>query len=208
MTMYASALAVGLLAWDPWVTPAMVAVAVAVHSLSICDTLRACAYPGYALGVPRVAVMLGLVCFLYLPLGLVASQLAFSIEVEHGRSRFLVNLHAFDQSGPSAGDWVALRRGHSTGCRVGRLVASAGEEFEARAGVFTVGGSPLPFRLVGPGPADFRLTVPRGFVLVESLASHAGDDDRTRPLLLVSVGEIIGRPWAQIGPLSERRLLF
>lgn len=204
---YVCAVAVAAFSWGTPLAFGMLLVAVIIHLISVCDALSQHAFPGFARGIPVVSVAIGL-CFAYVPCFMLGLRVAGSERVENlPNHRYLLNRLAFETSPPRPGDWVAYHPVSRRGVAIGRVVACGGQEVRCVAGDVFVDGARVGQRLFGLGQVDLSLTVPEGHALVLSDLSNQQNEQR-KSLVLVSNTQVIGRPWLQVAPLSELRLLL
>jgi len=208
---YAAALAVGVFAWGTATGLAVLAFAFATHAFSAADTIRQYAFPGFGRAVPAFSASAGLGTLCYAPALAMASVLAWPV-VPEGRPRdgYLVNRWAYrDGEAPRAGETIWLRPARDARPRIARVVAGPGQRLEWVAGRLAVDGRPVtgsPFRVAG-SPAELRLTVPDGHVLVSFGVDPAEDRARPGGWEIVDRADVRGRAWARSYPVWSRMLL-
>jgi hypothetical protein len=203
------AIAMGLWSWGTWIGWGCLAFALVAHVTSALDALRQSSFPVYPrrVALALTSAVMGFVC--YLPTALLLSVVAWpGMSPEGAQCGYLVNCWAYRSAKPSPGEciWVRLR---SSEARAAHVVALPGQEVEWTGKSWRVDGHDRPlharFRLTGsPQPCRFR--VPESHVLVEPEELGVATP-LAGPLVLVGPEAIIGRAWAQIYPVWERRLL-
>jgi hypothetical protein len=209
---YLSALVVAVFAWGTPVGLAVLTYAFATHAVSTVDAVRQSAFPGAGLWATRFGVSGGLAVGVYAPMLSVATLVAWpGIRSGSSHEGYLVDCRAFLHAEPSKDDWVWYRPTPRGEPRIGRVVAGRGQEVEWSDRKLTVNGGPAevtaPFRSAWP-PAAMTYRVPEGHVLVNPWSGPP--DGILRPsegLVIVDRQQIVGRAWAQLYPVGERRLL-
>jgi hypothetical protein len=156
-----------------------------------------------------VLVSAVLALIFYLPPAVILSSVAWPGSCLEGSQRgYLVNCWAYRNSPPRQGEWIWLRLPFGEP-RAARVVAVSGQEVEWTGTRWRVDGEERalhgPLRLSG-WPQACRFQVPASEVLVEP-EDMGGSTPPTGPLVLVPSQAIIGRAWAQLYPVWERRLL-
>jgi hypothetical protein len=225
---YLAALGVGLFTWGTPLGMVLLAFAFGTHVASASDTIRQSAFPGFGRWVPVVSSSGGLGLGLYVPaLGLATLFAWPGLGTEQGsglgRSGYLVNCRAYGKAEPSVGDWVWLRSpvpapvpvpapasgaaGAPGGARLGRVVARSGQRVEWSDTQLRVDGAPRADRPFRRFPGVLVFNVPAGHVLLAPADQATGRPTRAGRPVLVPHDEILGRAWAQLYPIRERRLL-
>lgn len=206
--LFSTALAMGFWSWGTWVGWGLFAVAFVTHVASVVDSLRQASFPVYRsrAGLPLATAALALV--FYLPPWLILSIVAWpGISSGAGRG-YLVNCWAYRDAKPQRGDWIWMRLPFGEP-RSALVLAVAGQDVEWTGRTWRVDGrdGPLhgPLRL-NAWPQACRFRVPPSQFLVEP-EDLGVSSPPTGPLVLVTPEEIIGRAWARIYPVWERRLL-
>jgi len=187
---------------------------VAAHVAAAADALRQSAFPAAGRWAPPAAASGVLVGAVYAPLLAAASVLAWpGLRGGPGTGRahegYLVDRRAYHLAGPSPGDRVWYRPDPRGEPDVGRVVAARGQGVEWRDDRLRVDGrtvdAPDSLRRAAPLLA-FAYEVPDGHVLVEP-GDPVGGGRPAPCLVLVADDQIIGRAWARLYPLWDRRLL-
>ena len=205
---FATALAAGLFAWGTWGSLLLLAFAFGTHVTASADAIRQAAFPsfGRAVNWASASASLGLGC--YAPALLLASALAWP-GVRGGPSGdgYLINRWAYGQRAPAEGEWVWIDSGDARSPRVARVLATPGQAVSWDGERLRVAGKPSP-ATVGPADAplaELAFEVPEGHILVSGEAGTTGMP--ARGLALVDRREVVGRAWARLYPVWERRFL-
>lgn len=208
---YLAAWISGIFAWGTPAGPAMLGFAFLTHVASVADVVRQRAFPGFGRWVPFVSASTGL-GMAYAPVLGALWMVAWPGELAgNGAQGYLVNLWAFRQRPPAAGDWVWVQPRESGSRLIGKVLAGGGQEAEWFEGALRVDGvSTDPPRSVLSGSETWThllLTVPEGHVLVAPLATTPAVVGAEAGPVLVEATRIQGRVWAQHTPIWQRRLL-
>jgi len=206
---FASALAMGLMAWGTWGGLALLAFAFGAHVTSTVDVIRQAAFPGFGRLVPWASASFGLGLGCYAPALAVASVLAWPA-MKPGDG-YLVDRRAFLHREPAPGEWAWVRPDDGGAARVARVIATAGQAVAWAEDRLRVGGQPVPGgrELAGWRPGELAFDVPEGFVLVTAEAATPGGPAAGGRcgLQLVPRRQVAGRAWARLYPIWARRLL-
>jgi hypothetical protein len=207
---YLVAVGVGLFAWGTPVGLAVLAFAYGTHVASVSDVVRQQAFPGFGRRVPMVSAAGGLGLGLYLPAMAVATLFAWP---GTGGGLFsdgyLVNCGAYRSALPCGGDWVWLRSSAWDQGRLARIVAGPGQEVAWSGEQLSIDGRPPPPGFSWrprPRLVDLRFIVPGDHVLIAPASPESAGMPAAGPLL-VARGQILGRAWARLYPIRERRFL-
>ena len=206
---FASALAVGVFAWGSRAGLAMLGLAFVAHVVSASDAIRQGAFPGFGRWVPPISAGFGLGLGCYTPALLMASVVAWP-DLRDGApgEGYLINRWAYRAAEPGPGDWVWYRT-PGGGFGLGRFVAGPGRSVEWSDDSMRVDGQRLSWSPVpsdGP-PVNLVMTVPDGQVLVALVDGTPGLSNSAGMALLPRTA-LVGRAWARIYPVWNRRLLF
>jgi hypothetical protein len=193
----------------------VLAFAYGTHVASTTDVVRQRAFPGFGRWVPMLSACGGLGLGLYAPALALATLVAWpGMGVGAARDGYLVNCWAYRHTAPQTGDWVWLRSspwGEGEG-RLARIVAGPGQEVEWSDEQLRVAGRP-PFAADHSWrprsfPGELVLTVPEGHTLVAPASPGSAEpiSSATGPLL-VPRRQILGRAWARLYPIRQRRFL-
>lgn len=210
---YAAGMIVGLFAWGTPVGLLMLGFAFASHVVSMVDAIRQHSFPRIRGWIPIASSMagLGLVYGTVLLAGLLVAWPA-GLLAGPGVS-YLVNTWAYPQGeAPRPGDYVWFEGTQAAGPRVARVLAGPGQEVGWTERKLRVDGvtaqRPINFR--GPGiPDQLEFTVPPDHVLVSpDLDADPDGRSSTPDLVLIPTERVVGRAWAQLYPVWNRRLLL
>jgi hypothetical protein len=207
---FLGALVVGLFTWGTPLCWGFVALAFISHVASATLVLRQSSFPIYAGRMSSVYLSGALALFLYLPLFLVLSLLAWpGFEPAGDGIGFLVNRCAYRSATPRSGHWIWVRASSLGQPRAAQVVAVSGQEVEWTGRNWRVDGQERslhpPIGLTA-WPQTCRFKVPADQILVEPQDDGVSSPP-LGPVVLVSRDRIIGRAWAQFYPIWERRLL-
>jgi hypothetical protein len=207
---FAAAFAVAVFAWGTPTGLVVLAFAFTTHAVSAVDAVRQSAFPSAGRWSTWAGVSGGLAVGVYAPLLTVATLVAWpGIRGGSSTEGYLVNCWAYQRAEPRRNEWVWYRPTPRSEPRVGRVVAGRGQEVEWSRNQLRVDGRPdlaaAPFRSLSP-PHEMVYRVPEGHVLVEpdgGLSRRRSTDG----LMIVEREQIVGRAWARLYPVGERRLL-
>ena len=207
---FAAALIVSVFAWGTTVGLGVLAFAFVTHAFSAADAIRQYAFPGFGRLVPALTASAGLGTVLYAPALVLASVFAWPIALdEQPREGYLVNRWAYRDEVPRPGETVWLRPTRGARPKVARIVAGSGQRVEWSGDQFRVDGQVIegsPFRVSG-SPAELKLTIPEGHVLVAFGADPSRDQAVPGGWEIVDRADVRGRAWARSYPIWDRRLL-
>jgi hypothetical protein len=205
---YASALGVAVFAWGTATGTALLIYAITTHLVSTADALRQGAFPRPGWFTSCFAAAGGLATFIYAPAVAAAAFLAYPVSSTSGGT-YLIDRRAYFQAHPRQGELVWYQLSPSSTPRLGRIVGGAGQAVEWSENQLRIDGREAgvsrPFR-PSRTPRELEYGVPDGYHLVEPVA-NATANRLQRRLVLVPSDLIIGRAWAHIYPLRERKLL-
>lgn len=207
---YAASVVVAAFAWGTPTGLAVLAFAFATHVVSAADAVRQNAFPAPGLGPTVAGVSGGLAVGVYAPVLTAATLLAWpGMRGGSDAEGFLVNCRAYRQAAPKPDDLIWYRPTPWGEPRVGRVVAGGGQEVEWSDNRLRVDGRSRnfgpPSRTPRP-PTAMAYRVPDGQVLVSPEAGPGGRR-ASDGVLIVDRDQIIGRVWARMYPVRERRLL-
>jgi hypothetical protein len=209
---YLVAAGTGLFAWGTPVGLVLLVFAYGTHVVSVTDAVRQTAFPGFGRWMPWFSASGGLGLGLYVPVLGLATLVAWPGVGIHGglpEEGYLVNCRAYAQHPPRPDDWVWLQVAPWGRGRLARVVAASGQQVEWLNDQVRVDGQSLksdpaqPLRRV---PGEMSFTVPPGHALIAVTARGSGRWPRANPVLVPNA-EIVGRAWARLYPIRERRLL-
>jgi signal peptidase I len=178
-----------------------------------------------------VSLVLGL--FIYAPAGFALAHMAapvdYGVDAEpfHRFDVVLVNQWAYGLTAPRRGEVVAIRPSNPSRVNLGyrfghaqevvlenelidRLVGLPGDHVVWDSGVLSINGTPVSWKPLEPGrlPSHLDLTVPAEHYLIlpsTSLAAvrSGGAETFWRYAGLFTAGEILGRAYLRVSPLSR-----
>jgi len=210
MGSFVLALLVGVWTWGTWVSWAFFVFALLCQVASTTDALRQSSFPAYSSRTSLILVCASLGLLVYLPAMLMLSTLAwpgFSEPETH--KGYAVNRCAYRHATPRRGEWIWTPL-HSHGKPLAaQIVATAGQEVEWNGRTWRIDGLPCPLKgspRLTAWPQNCRFHVPSDQVLVEPEIPDVSTS-AIGPLVLVRADAIVGRAWAQLYPIWDRRLL-
>lgn len=197
-------------AWGTWPGAWLLFFSFLVHALSSFDVVRQRSFPGPATWAVVLGTCGGLGAGIYLPGLTLVTLVAWPGLREGAPDGFLVNCWAYHAREPERDELIWYRPTPWGSPRVGRVVAGRGQEVDWSGGELRIDSR--PDQKTGPvtstiGPRTLLYRVPEGHVLVRP--EERGMPARTPAdgLALVSQDQILGRAWARLYPVRERRLL-
>lgn len=213
---YAAAMAVGVFAWGTPLGLAVLAFGFAAHAASAVDAIRREAFPRAGRWVPTASAVAGL-ALCYLPALVAGLLLAWPARPLAGPAAgYAINTWAYLRGqSPRPGDYVWVDGRRAGRPQVARVLAGPGQEVGLKEDRLKVDGvaAPLPPGLRGAGlPDELEFTVPPDHVLVsagEDPPDRLEADEAESPaVVLVPTEHVVGRAWAQLYPVWNRRLLL
>ncbi len=209
---FTTAAATSAFLWGTPLSLALLAVAFATHVAATTDVLSRRAFPGFGRKVVWSAAVVGLGLGIYTPFLTAATLIAWpglrsGAEEAEG---FLVNCWAYHLAAPRRDELVWYRPTPWAEPRVGRVVAGQGQEVEWDDGVMRVDGRIDRRTLPTPAldaPKALAYRVPDGHVLVRVEGGPTLHRPPVEGLAVVAREQVLGRAWAQLYPIRERRLL-
>ena len=211
---FASALSMAIFAWGTTLGVLMILVVFAAHVAALVDLIRRRCYVPMGRWAPWLATSVALGFCVSGPLVTMAAWLAWpGVNGDRSTDVFLINGWAYSREEPRLDDWVWYQSSPLGEGRVGRVVASKGQDVEWRDNQLKVAGRSLPLGAPFRSPASperLRYQIPDGQLLLnpsadtgsERLSNHSGEG-----LIVVSRDKILGKAWAKFYPIHERRLL-
>lgn len=203
-----SALAVSAFEWGTTTGLVLWAFALAAHAFSAVDAWSQPAFPPMRGWVPWLTALLWLSIGLYLPVLVMAGQVAWLGLSGDGHSQvgYLIDRWAYRRAAPRPGDWIWFQPTEQARPRLGRIMAGSGQEVEWARNQFRVEGRSV--RVPTPYPqsesqTEVAFRVPEGHVLVNPV----GRGQPSSAPLILGHERLLGRAWAQFYPVLERRLL-
>ena len=209
---YVAALAMASFLWGTLPGLALLLFAYLTHTASTCDMLAQESFPPRGGAARGLGVSVGLGVGFYLPILAWLTLVAWPSLRDGSRfDGYLVNCRAYRQSEPQRDEWICYRATPKGEARVGRVVAVDGQEVEWSLNSLRVNGGRVeglrePFR-GSRIPQRLSYKIPRGHFLINP-RDRPSADGVGEGLVLVSRGEIVGRAWARLYPIRERRLLL
>jgi len=209
---YVAALVMATFLWGTLPGFALLIFAYLAHTVSTYDALSQEAFPPRAGTARGLGVSVGLAVGFYLPILAWLTIVAWPNLRDDSRSDgYLVNCWAYRKAEPQRDDWICYRATPKGETRVGRVVAVDGQDVEWSYDTLLVNGRRVdglrePFR-GSRLPQRLSYKVPRGHLLINTrdrpATAGAGEG-----LVFVSRQEVVGRAWARLYPIRERRLLL
>jgi hypothetical protein len=203
-------LLVGAWAWGTWVGWVFFAFAFFTHVTSITDALRQASFPAFSSRTAAVIVTANLGLLFYSPAALLLSILAWpGVSPQEIGTGYAVNCWAYRNASPRIGDWIWARLQSHGKPHAAQIVATPGQEVEWNGGAWRIDGLPIPLRAsprLTAWPQTCRFHVPSDQVLVEPEEPEAATS-AIGQLVLVPAQDIVGRAWARLYPMWDRRLL-
>jgi hypothetical protein len=206
----ATAFVAGFWTWGTWIGCGFFVFAFLTQVTSITDALRQSSFPSYSGRTSLVLVCTVLGLGVYLPSALFLSTVAWPgfCDQETGTA-YAINRWAYQHATPRRGEWIWTRL-HSQGApTVAQVVATAGQEVEWTGRSWRIDGLPWPLKgslRLTAWPQTCRFHVPSDQVLVEPETPETSTST-IAPLVLLDSDAIVGRAWAQLYPIRDRRLL-
>jgi hypothetical protein len=210
MGSFITSLLVGAWAWGTWVGWAFFVFAFFFQVASATDAMRQSSFPAYSSRTALILVSLSLGILVYIPAILVISTFAWpGFSGQQTGTGYVINRWAYRHMAPRAGDWIWTRL-HSHGePHAAHIVATGGQEVEWTGQIWRIDGLPCPLKgslRLTAWPQMCRFHVPDDQVLVEPEEPERSAE-AIGPLVLVPSDAIVGRAWARLYPMWDRRLL-
>ena len=214
---FISGLSLAFLGWGTMLGWVGIGFSIAVQVGSLADLVARRSYPHVANGRALGTALFLLSVFLYAP-GLFAFSTwltptwsdAGTAAVRHDRDGYLLNGHAYRENHPRGGHWVWLQEQGRRPAGLGYVLAISGQEVDWSNGHLIVDGdqnSPLGNLQPNFTLESIHFRIPKSHILVATHLSP-GPVPQASDWMIVPNDAVIGRVWAQISPIWERRLLL
>lgn len=208
---FLAAVAVAVFGWGTPLGFVLLGFAYLTHVASVSDSLLQSAFPALGRKAAFAAASGGLAAGVYAPLILSAATFAWpSASSDSLPERYLVNCLAYHRRDPRRNEWVWYRPSPSSEPRLGRITAAEGQEIrwsEDRLRVDdrltrTLGAT---FRSAS-APREMAFRVPAAHLLVDDPRAASNPSHSDGPMI-VPREWVMGRAWAVLYPIRDRRLL-
>ncbi len=209
------ALGAGIFTWGTATGLFVLAFAFSTHVVSTVDIVRQTAFPGFGRWMPWLSASGGLAMGVYAPVFGLATLVAWPVTSTPRdgapSSGYLVNSMAYRHHTPAYGDLVWIRPTRSRAGRVGRVIATPGQEVEWISNQLRVNGKRLwlgtPCHSLHP-PEEIAYVVPANQYLVKPDASlDSSRSSKMGGLELIPAEQVAGQAWARTYPIQDRQLL-
>jgi hypothetical protein len=207
---YLTALVVVAWTWGTWVSWVFLGYAFFAHAVSAADALRQSSFPACSSRTAFIWVFVNLGLLVYLPGTLVLLTLAWPgfSDPETGTG-YVVNRWAYRRAAPRPGEWIWTNLGSRGRPHAAQVVAIGGQEVEWTGRNWRIDGMARPLSgspRITAWPQTCRFHVPSDQYLVEP-AEAEESTSAIGPMVLVPSDAIVGRAWARLYPMWDRRLL-
>lgn len=212
---FTAAIFVAVFTWGTWFGAVMLAAAFAMHAASLADSIRQTAFPPLGTFAPWCSAIGSLGITVYLPGLALATFFAFPVfPVQNGTTGYAINRWAFQGQSPRPGQLVVWNDVKADRLWLARVVASGGQRIRWPAGIAAESPSP---ETPAPTPttdnpgwtvSELELEIPADHVLLSLGADPKSHREESNRWVLVARNELMGRAWARIYPVWNRRFLL